>query len=294
MKNTILIFCAFFCLFLKANNLDLTTELYFAPVSPEKKNVNDLIKNQKTQKLFSAKILCLPGAASICSLRNHFEFQSSGFRIQTTPSFRQKGKKTTRINSEIDWNLPEDGPFLASGSESFYEGTVIHCTRGLLPGVFSPLGINQSRDAKQNYISAIQFISQPGKTFSVFRQNSKWEISVKILEDGQLKQQMKAVPEYHRGRFPAKNAEGIKCRMYNHRGITVMNMYLSRQIGRRKNGSPVTEELGLTLCFRSPAAGSTIQLADLTSFCFAENASFSKLPGKGGKQICYQVFLTVK
>ena len=214
--------------------------------------------------------------------------------MQTTPSPLRKGKKTTRISSEIDWNLQKEGPFLASGTESFYEGTVIQCTRNLLPNVFSPLGINQSRDAKLLYIPVIQFTPHSAEKYSEFRGHSKWELVVKILENGTLKQQIRTVPEYHKGRFPAKNPEGIKCRMYNHRGITVMNMYLSRQQGKRKNGSPVMEELDLTLCFLAPAAGSVIKLAELTSYCFAENVSFSKLPEKGGKKICYQVFLTVK
>ena len=54
------------------------------------------------------------------------------------------------------------------------------------------------------------------------------------------------------------------------------------------------EELSLNLCFAAPPKGSVIQVADLTSFCFAENAAFTKRPADGGQQIRYQVFLAVK
>ena len=294
MKKILPILFSFCCLYLCADNLELTSELFLSPAGTNKKNVNEILKDKETQKLFSATIRCLPGTASICTLRNYFEFQSSGFRIQSTPSSSKKGKKTTRIVSEIDWNLQSEGPYLASGTESFYEGTIIHSTRSLLPGVFSPLGINHSRDAKQMYIPAVQYSHAPKQPSSVFTRNSKWEITVKILENGIQKQILRTTPVYHQGRFPVKNPVGIQSRMYNHRGITVLNMYCNHKRGTRKNGSPVFEQLELTLCFLAPPAGKETMLAELNSYCFAEGAAFFKLPSNGGKRICYQVFLTVK
>ena len=285
--------CSFCCTFLYANNLVMTAELFLTP-SAEWKNVNGILGNPQTQKLFTAKYLCFPGTASACSFRNYFEFQNAGFRVQTTPTVLKKGKKNSRINLETDWNFPADGPYLASGTESFYEGAVIQSTRNLIPGVFSPLGITQSRDAKLSYLPALRFSPQEQSSFSVFRNNSKWEITVKIQEDGKWKKTIRTVPIYHQGRFPVKNPEGIRCHIYNHRGISVLNMYCTYRRGVRKNGSPVMEQMDLTLCFLAPAPGKEVMLAELTSYCFAENAAFSKLPAAGGKTITCQVFLTVK
>ena len=277
-----------------ANNMEYNVSMYLAPASECNKKVNETLKNEKTQRLFTGKIIGVAGTTSGCSFVNHFAFQKAGFSFKITPAASKVEKKTTRISANIDWTLLEGGPFKASDKESFYEGTVLSCTRSLLPGTFSPLGINLSKDAKVIYIPAIQFSKLPKTAHTTFQRGDKWEISVKVIEPGKAPQTIQAVPTYHRGRFPVTNPAGIKCRMYNYQGVTVMNMYYSHQRGVREDGTPVMEEITLNLCFYAPPKGSVIQLADLTSFCFAENAAFTKFPAAGGKQIRYQVFLTVK
>lgn len=294
MKLFFCVVLSFFASVLYAQNLSVNAQLFTAPASRSKKNVNLILKDPQTQKLFSAEILCLPGAASSVSLKNHFEFLSSGFHFQTTPARSSKNKKTVKINAGIDWIFPAEGPFHASGSESFYEGTVIHCARSILPDVFSPLGINQSKNAEIIYVPAMKFSRKKQKKISIFQSKSKWKIKIKVQEAGQAAREVETIPYYHSGRFPAKNPVGIDCRIYNYRGISVLNMYYVHQRGLRKNGKPVTEELDLTLCFAAPEKGKETLLADVTSFCFSDRAAFSKLPAKGGKPIRYQVFLTVK
>ena len=294
MKYACSVLFAIFGFVLSAGNLELTASMYLAPASESNKNVNATLKNPKTQRLFIAKIIGFSGTTSGCTLINHFGFQKAGFSFKATPGTVQKGKKTTKINTNIDWTLLEAGPFKASEKESFYEGTVVNCTRRLLPGTFSPLGINLARDAKVIYIPTLQFANLPNTPYSIFQRSSKWEVSVKITEPGKAPRIIRTVPTYHRGRVPGTNPAGIKCRMYNYQGITVMNMYCSHQRGVRENGASVMEELSLNLCFAAPPKGSVIQVADLTSFCFAENAAFTKRPADGGQQIRYQVFLAVK
>ena len=289
----VFLFFFFFSFLVSAGNIELNAELFLAPTA-EKKNINEILKDQKTQKLFTAKILCVRGTASSCTLKNLFEYQSAGFQVNAAPEIAKKGRKTTRFNTNIDWSFPEEGPFLADGKESFYEGTVISCIRGILPNVFSPLGINRAKNVQLIYIPALQFSNLPDTGKSVFRRESKWEITVKIIEEGAPVRTVKTQPVYIRGRFPAKNPAGIQCKMYNYRGITVMNMYYVHQRGIRKNGTPVMEEMDLSLCFYAPRAGSEILLADLVSYCSSGNAAFGKLPAKGGKMIRYQVFLIVK
>lgn len=291
-------FCAIFFVFcaagLFANNFEVTSHLYIAPSSGNQKSVNLILKEPGTKQLFTAKIIGHSGAASSCTLVNHFETQKAGFTFRTTPENAKTPRKTNKINFGIDWILPSEGPFRASGKESFYEGTVINGSRFLRPDTYSPLGINYSKDAKVVYIPAVQFSKFPEAPVSVFRRYDKWEVSIKIMEPGKSPQTIRTIPVYHRGRFPVTNPAGFKCRMYNYRGITVLNMYYSRQRGVRENGSPVMEEISLNLCFAAPEKGKEIRLADITSFCFAENAAFTKLPADGGKEIRYQVFLKVK
>ena len=294
MKNSLTFVFVFFAAVLSANNFEVTSYLYLAPSSESQKSVNLILKEPKTKQLFTAKILGYSGTTSSCSLVNHFETQKAGLSFRTTPDTTRASRKTSKIGAGIDWILPSDGPFRASGKESFYEGTVVNCTRFLRPDTFSPLGINYSKDAKVIYIPAVQFSKFAKAPVSVFRRNDKWEVEIKITEPGKAPRTIRTVPVYHRGRFPAGNPAGFKCRMYDHRGITVLNMYYSHQRGVRKNGSPVMEELSMNLCFAAPGKGREIQLADITSFCFAENAAFSKLPSDGGKQIRYQVILRVK
>ena len=153
MKYACSVLFAIFGFVLSAGNLELTASMYLAPASESNKNVNATLKNPQTQRLFIAKIIGFSGTTSGCTLINHFGFQKAGFSFKATPGTVQKGKKTTKINTNIDWTLLEAGPFKASEKESFYEGTVVNCTRRLLPGTFSPLGINLARDAKVIYIS---------------------------------------------------------------------------------------------------------------------------------------------
>ena len=294
MKNLCSLFLIFCATALFANNMEFTASMYLAPASECNKNVYGTLKSKQTQQLFTAKIISFSGVTSGCSLINHFGYQKTGFSFKATPNAPNAGKKASRITANFDWTLLEGGPFKASEKESFYEGTVVSCTRSLLPETFTPLGINLSKDAKVIYIPTLQFSKLPQTSASIFQRSSKWEVTVKITEPGKEPQIIRTVPVYHSGRFPGTNPAGINCRMYNHQGITVMNMHYTNQRGLREDKTPVLEEIALNLCFAAPPKGSVIQLADLTSFCFAENAAFSKFPSEGGKQIRYQVFLTVK
>ena len=278
-----------------AKNLEISTELFLAPAQDPKRSVDVILKDVRTQKLFTCKILTALNATSICFLQNHYEFQSSGFRIQLTPKLSQSSRKTHRIESAIRWNFAADGPFLASGEESFYEGTYVSSTRNLLSETFSPLGISRSKIDGTIYIPAIQYSEKRIPDINIFRRSSKWNITLKITEEGKNPEVHSIVPVYHRGRFPAKNSPGeFKCRMYAQHGVTVMNFYFNQQRGKRKNGTPVLEEINLSLCFEAPPSGTEVCLADVTSCCFSGNTAYGKLPGDGGKKIRYQVFLTVK
>ena len=291
----------FFALFLltagvlSAENLLLETWLYQSakPDSP-RKTMNYLLSGERSQKLFHATILCAPQATSSCSLVNHFGFQKAGFSLKITPSHPKTAKKNYRIETTIDWNLMEAGPYLASTTESFYEGTVINCVRNLLPGIFSPLGISQAKNVQAVYIPAIKFQTQQAKSEEQFTRRSRWEIMIRMEEEGKPPKTIRTIPVYHRGKFPARNPAGVKCRMYQFQSLTVMNLYYCFQRGVRKDGSPVLEEMDLSLCFKAPEKGRTVQLAELTSYCAAENCAYGKMPAKGGKTIKYQIFLTVK
>ena len=280
--------------FIFAKNMEFTGSMYLAPASECNKNIYNTLKNGQSQQLFTAKIIGFSGVSSGCSLINHFGFQKTGFSFKTTQNTQKNEKKIFRITIDFDWTLLSGGPFKASEKESFFEGTVVSCTRSLRPETFTPLGINMAKDAKVIYIPTLQLSKLPATSASIFQRSSKWEVTVKITEPGKEPQIVRTIPVYHRGRFPGTNPAGINCRMYNYQGITVMNMYYTHQRGVREDKIPVMEEIALNLCFAAPPKGSVIQLADLTSCCFAENAAFSKFPADGGKQIRYQVFLTVK
>ena len=294
MKPFLLCILAFCGTFLSARNIELNAFLFQAPTERAQKDVRNILKAPGTQKLFSVKMICYPGASSSVSLGNFFGYRKAGFQFKATPEIVKKNKKTTRFNAEFDWFLPSEGPFLAPLNENYYEGTIINGIRGILPDVFSPLGVNQSKGSDCLYIPALQFSKKTVNRFSVFTREKKWEITIKVKEDGKPEQVIRATPFYQRGKFPAFNPVGIECRMYNFRGVTVMNMYYCHQRGIRENGTPVTEELALSLCFNAPVKGAEILLADVTSFCFSDKAAFMKLPADGGKQIRYQVILTVK
>lgn len=280
---------------LTAENLMIRTDLFSTPGENNRKNVNELLNDERAQKLFSGKILCTTSADSSFSFFNLYEFQKSGFSIKLTPAFPKDGRKNYRIETNLNWNFAEDGPFLASGTESFHEGTVFLGVRHLIPGRFSPLGITESRNANRSYIPAITFSREDLTGRSIFRRNSKWEIRLIISEPEKEDKIITATPVYHRGNFPAKNKPGeLQCRIYNHSGICVMNLLYCTEKGLRENGEPVLEQIMLSICFEAPEKGSEILLADLSSFCADEQTAFGKLPSKGGKESRCQVILYVK
>ena len=278
-----------------AENLELETTLYQSrKTASQPKTMNYLLNGEHSQKLFSAKLLCAADATSSCSLVNHFGFQKAGFSVKITPAQPKTKKRNYRIETTIDWNLMEEGPYLASTTESFYEGTVINCVRNLLPETFSPLGISQAKNVEAVYIPAIKFLVKQEDKSVIFQRNSVWKVTIKVEEAGKTPRIVRTVPVYHRGKFPARNPPGIKCRMYQFKSITVMNLYYCYQRGLRKDGTPVLEELDLSLCFKVPEKAGTIRLAELISFCAEENCAYGKMPAKGGKPVKYQISLTVK
>lgn len=295
MKRVFFLFVLLSALFLNAENLEIETVLYRAPsLREQQKTLNVLLEGKETKKLFTAKVLCFTGVESSCTLSNNFQYQRTGFTIKLTPAVPKQQKKNYPIKYSIDWTFTEHGPFLASAKESFYEGTLINSLRNLQPELFSPLGITQSKNTNAVYIPAIRFSRREKKPEQIFRRGGKWEILLRITEDGKPPEEIKTIPIYHRGKFPATNPPGINCRMFNFRGITVMNMYYCHQRGIRKDGIPVFEEMDLSLCFLAPGRGKTVKLADLISHCYGENTAFGKSPEQGGRPIRYELFLTVK
>ena len=170
----------------------------------------------------------------------------------------------------------------------------------------------QGREPEQDNPSAVQAYSWeagaphiviPAITYQVlntaelipFQRDSKWNITLKISGDDVPEQILSCTPVYHRGRFPVQTTPGkLECRIYQHGEISVINLVYCKNLGKREDSSAVTEQLSLTLCCFLNRDSRDLLLADMTSFCAADGAAFGRLPGKGGKKLRYQVFLTVK
>ena len=282
-------------------NLVLRTELFMQKSgSVSDKKINEVLESPSTGKVFSASVTSAASATASVSLINCYQDQVSGFSVRISSGKIREKMKNYRISSDISWNFAEEGPYLASGTESFYEGTRITSVRNLLPETFSPLEIVKSKNAERVYVPAVVFtVKGAQKEKSVFRRGreKEWEIVLRIEEEGKTPVIFRLNPVYHHRTFPTKTEPGgIQCRMYDFKEqgkITVMNLVYCRQRGMRKDGNPVLEQISLSLSFEAPGKGSVMQLADLTSFCSDGTAAYGKLPQDGGRRIRYQVFLHV-
>ena len=279
---------------LHGENLLLQTELFAASgKGPADRSVNQLLEEKETQLLFSSRMLCAPGADSSCFLLNYFGSRQSGFTVKLSPHNQAPKRKNRKIVSELQWNFASEGPFQASGTEGFYEGTVASNTRFLLPGIFSPLGITRATSAEILYLPAITYHPQNVKTEVPFLRGAKWKLTLKITREGSPDETLTCVPVYHRGRFPVQTEPDVfQCRMYQHGSLTVLNAIHCYELGKRSDGSAVTQQVSLTLCLKVPDDQKELLIADLTSFCGAGKTAFGKLPGAGGTKLRYQFWLS--
>ena len=281
---------------LYGENLLLQSDLYLSvnEKAPQM-TVNQLLSSPGSSHLFRGKILCAPGTDSSFFLYDCFGFRQSGFSAKITPGKRNAPKNNRKFVSEWNWHFAPDGPFVSSGTEGFYEGTMISNTRYLLPDLFSPLGITRATSTDNLYIPVITYQVQSTGELIPFRRDSKWKIMLKISGDGVPEQILTSTPVYPRGRFPVQTTPGkLECRIWQHGEISVINLVYCKDLGKREDSSAVTEQLSLNLCCFLNKDSRDLLLADITSFCAADGAAFGRLPGKGGKKLQYQVFLTVK